>query len=520
MTLAEKNADMNVGNTFTAFLALCLTAVGAANNLAAEKTGQAGKLTAAEAAEVMGFEIGKWEGTVRFEFPGIEPIDAIMTWDYRWQEKGKSIKGTVVTTNEQGGGETGVIYEKFDEERGVIVIRTYQGLKPETVSHRRYFPGGRTLYDTIVQSTPGLPPGVKMISRTKLIGADGISFTSGLIVEGMADGKPLYSAIGQAKRLKTVAVNKPAPKNSPPGGPQTPQEVLQAFVGGWDSETTWIPGGDPTKAETTKLIRQRKWSPGKAFVVEQAVPDDLVWVLTYDPGKKNYRSVVVSPTITSNIYGSWDAVKQVMTWRGKYDDGNTSSGSHRVFDDGHHAWGLEVMREGQSVGELYGTHRRRPGNSSLPKDAAAEEPQASNEVLQLYVGSWDTEAKATMLVDGVAKEQTTKLVSTWKWSPGEKFIVYQSSLDDGVGVIAYDPQKENYRNTFITPFFTSNVYGSWDGAKRVMTWQGKQDDGKPVSGWHRVIDEDHHEGGFKVMNAGRLMFQLQHKHRRRADAEK
>ncbi|MFP6667542.1 MAG: hypothetical protein VB876_09520, partial [Pirellulales bacterium] len=105
---------MNVGNTLTALLALCLTAVGAANNLAAEKTGQAGKLTAAEAAEVMGFEIGKWEGTVRFEFPGIEPIDAKITWDYRWQEKGKSIKGTVVTTNEQGGGETGVIYEKFD----------------------------------------------------------------------------------------------------------------------------------------------------------------------------------------------------------------------------------------------------------------------------------------------------------------------------------------------------------------------------------------------------------------------
>ena len=50
--------------------------------------------------------------------------------------------------------------------------------------------------------------------------------------------------------------------------------------------------------------------PGKKFVVEQATPDALVWVLTYDPNKKNYRSVVITPEVTDNIHGSWNDAKK------------------------------------------------------------------------------------------------------------------------------------------------------------------------------------------------------------------
>jgi len=92
--------------------------------------------------------------------------------------------------------------------------------------------------------------------------------------------------------------------------PLSPKEVMKLFAGSWDSEMTVIPEGDPAKSQTSKMIRPRKWSPEKNFVVEQATPDALVWVLTYDPNKKNYRSVVITPEVTDNIHGSWNDAKK------------------------------------------------------------------------------------------------------------------------------------------------------------------------------------------------------------------
>jgi hypothetical protein len=141
--------------------------------------------------------------------------------------------------------------------------------------------------------------------------------------------------------------------------PLSPREVMKLFVGSWDSEMTIIAEGDSAKSQTSKMTRVRKWSPGKNFVVEQVTPDGLVWVLTYDPNKKNYRSVVITPEVTSNIYGSWDDSRKIMTWHGHDDDGNLSKGHHRVIDKDHHEWEMSILSADKLIVKLTGKHKRR-----------------------------------------------------------------------------------------------------------------------------------------------------------------
>ena len=141
--------------------------------------------------------------------------------------------------------------------------------------------------------------------------------------------------------------------------PLSPKEVMKLFAGSWDSENTVIPEGDPAKSQTSKMIRIRKWSSEKNFVVEQAAADVHVWVLTYDPNKKNYRSVVITPEVTDNIYGSWNDSKKIMTWHGHDDNGNLSKGHHRVIDKDHHEWEMSIFSGDKLLVKLTGKHKRR-----------------------------------------------------------------------------------------------------------------------------------------------------------------
>ena len=149
--------------------------------------------------------------------------------------------------------------------------------------------------------------------------------------------------------------------------PLSPREVMNLFVGSWDSEITVIAEGDPAKSQTSKLTRVRKWSPEKNFVVEQATPDALIWVLTSDPGKKNYRSVVISPEVTANLYGSWNDAKKIMTWHGHDDNGQRLKGHHRVIDKDHHEWEMSFLSADKLIVKLTGKHKRRknPGKKAV-----------------------------------------------------------------------------------------------------------------------------------------------------------
>ena len=97
----------------------------------------------------------------------------------------------------------------------------------------------------------------------------------------------------------------------------------------------------------------------KTFVVEQANPDEGIWVLTYDPKKKNYRSVFITPEITDNIYGDWDDSKKIMTWHGREDNGSILKGHHRVIDKDHHEWELSLFNGDKLLVKLTGKHKRR-----------------------------------------------------------------------------------------------------------------------------------------------------------------
>ena len=141
--------------------------------------------------------------------------------------------------------------------------------------------------------------------------------------------------------------------------PLSPKEVMKLFVGSWDSEMTVIPEGDPAKGQTSKMSRVRKWSPEKTFVMEQATPDALVWVVTYDPNKKNYRSVAIAPGVIQNVYGSWNDARKIMTWHGHDDDGNLLKGHHRVIDKDHHEWELSIFSGDKLLVKLTGKHKRR-----------------------------------------------------------------------------------------------------------------------------------------------------------------
>jgi len=139
----------------------------------------------------------------------------------------------------------------------------------------------------------------------------------------------------------------------------SPKEVMKLFVGSWDAEMTVTPEGDPAKSQTSKLSRVRKWSPEKTFVVEQATPDALVWVLTYDPNKKNYRSIVITPDVSQNVYGSWDDSRKIMTWHGHDDDGNLFKGHHHVIDKDRHEWELSLFSGDKLLVKFTGKHKRR-----------------------------------------------------------------------------------------------------------------------------------------------------------------
>ena len=143
------------------------------------------------------------------------------------------------------------------------------------------------------------------------------------------------------------------------GKSATPKEVMKLFVGTWESEMSVTPESDPAKAQTSKMIRVRKWSPEKNFVVEQATPDAGVWVLTYDPNKKNYRSVFVTPEFTSSLSGTWNDAKKIMTWHGHEDNGNVLKGHHRVIDKDHHEWALYVISGDKLFVKVTGKHKRR-----------------------------------------------------------------------------------------------------------------------------------------------------------------
>ena len=127
------------------------------------------KLTPAQAAEVMAWEIGKWETTGQGKPAGGQPQPIKMTKEVRWKTEGKAIKYKFTV---QEGGETVNYFghQEYDADRGVFVYRSRWGNSPETTSHSRHNLATGTSRAQSVPTTPTAGPIATTV--TKRIGAD------------------------------------------------------------------------------------------------------------------------------------------------------------------------------------------------------------------------------------------------------------------------------------------------------------------------------------------------------------
>ena len=135
------------------------------------------------------------------------------------------------------------------------------------------------------------------------------------------------------------------------------------------------------------------------------------------------------------------------------------------------------------------------------------------EVMGMFVGSWNSEM-TYMFGDDPAKYQVRKMTSVLKWSPEKHFVLEQVNTGR-VWVLTYDPTKKKHRLVVILPETTIILYGSWDDAQKSMSWQGHDDDGNRLKGYHRVLDKDHHKWELSVSKADQLSYRLAGKQKRR-----
>ena len=136
-----------------------------------EKTAQpiAKKLTTEEAAEVMAWEIGKWEIRGQGKPAEGQPHTIEMTMEARWKIEGKSIKYKF-TVQESGKTVNYFGHQEYDTDRGVFVYRSKWGENPETTSHSRHDLATGTSRAQSVPTTPTAGPITTTV--TKRIGAD------------------------------------------------------------------------------------------------------------------------------------------------------------------------------------------------------------------------------------------------------------------------------------------------------------------------------------------------------------
>ncbi|HEX3149892.1 MAG TPA: DUF1579 family protein [Gemmataceae bacterium] len=113
-------------------------------------------------------------------------------------------------------------------------------------------------------------------------------------------------------------------------------QVLERFIGNWETEITVKPSGDTYK--TTEI---RKWSKEGQFVLSEdlnlASKKEAHFLITYDSNVKAYRSCFIDDAITIALLGTWDEATQTMKWTGS-DGTNKHDGTYRFIDRDHVEW--------------------------------------------------------------------------------------------------------------------------------------------------------------------------------------
>ena len=143
--------------------------------------------------------------------------------------------------------------------------------------------------------------------------------------------------------------------------PELPElKALAGYVGRWDCRFE-----DNLHGASLKGTAEGEWILGGRFLHQTWTIDEPVLsgssIMTYDPGKKSYRSWhFVSNGSTSEGAGKYDEKTKIMTWTVRDANGLRTT-THSSFDkDGNESWTITVADgDGKVVSDMKGRNTKR-----------------------------------------------------------------------------------------------------------------------------------------------------------------
>jgi hypothetical protein len=146
-------------------------------------------------------------------------------------------------------------------------------------------------------------------------------------------------------------------------------QALDHWAGKWESEMTINPNADLPKGGRSKGTSTGEWIHDGRFLLltwktdaTEGMPKSTgSIIMTYDPGKKTYRSwSFFSSGYTRESRGVWDADAKTMTWNSRDDETGRTSMTKASFTDNTENWStVDKDKEGTVLSESSGKNTRK-----------------------------------------------------------------------------------------------------------------------------------------------------------------
>jgi hypothetical protein len=151
-------------------------------------------------------------------------------------------------------------------------------------------------------------------------------------------------------------------------GPPKPPElkILERFVGTWDVESVskpavWTPKEVREKGvEVRKLVLDGWFVEGKGSS-EDGKTDAVLWMMTYDVARKEYRVwIFVTGGFSAEWSGQWDEATKTFSMTGDAGNGVTYRTTTHFIDKDHYEFHLMATdRDGKVCQDVKNTLTRR-----------------------------------------------------------------------------------------------------------------------------------------------------------------
>lgn len=241
--------------------------------------------------------------------------------------------------------------------------------------------------------------------------------------------------------------------------------------------------------EHIELLCNGLWARSTITGTFDGKPFQGVWLVGYDPQKKNYPSIWVSSQEEppSSAEGTYDAKTRTWTFTG-----NSSMGKSRstmVFADADHATETCVLIDaaGKEMPCMTITRTRAKAGAAREASAHATATVAPEYApLAAGIGAWTADVVMTMGGQPMMKSQATEVVTPicegrWFWSDFRSEMMGQPF--EGHGLTGYDPVSKTYVAYWIDSMspFLMTTNGVYDAKTKAFTMHGAciLEDGKP-----------------------------------------